>query len=522
MNSPSCFAGVHWFGAAAQARQLMKTKIMSPRLLLILSGVFAAASASGQVIYTWTGGNGTGTELGAATNWGGTLPSTTSGDTAQWNGGVPGNLFLTYSGGFQSGFSASGITFVMTPNQTGSVNIGSPVAASLNLAILNLTNDSASAVFSLGDTTTKVLNIIWRPGNANQLHELVNNSANANIIYPNVRFQSGGGGNHILSFGGTGEWRLTNNLVGFSAATFIQKLGTGIMYWNGPSLGIARGTSSIGSPVTIVDGTLVLQNNSILSSGGFGTTGTQKIVNNGTLQYDAPAQALTLSGVISGTGWVRVSNGTLTLAATNTYTGSTEVTNNGTLVVRSVGGNLNLQGGTLVPGAAGAVSNLIVAGNLNISAGTVLMALNKSLSPSSSSLWVAGAISCSGGTLRLLNFGPDLVASDKFTLFNQPVSGGDSLTIVSPGFTVTNNLASDGSVTVISVAPSAIITPTLAGGSLNLSWPAAWTGLHLQAQTNSQAVGLSSNWFTVSATDATNNYATTLSPNTSGFYRLAP
>ena len=152
MNSPSCFAGVHWFGAAAQARQLMKTKIMSPRLLLILSGVFAAASASGQVIYTWTGGNGTGTELGAATNWGGTLPSTTSGDTAQWNGGVPGNLFLTYSGGFQSGFSASGITFVMTPNQTGSVNIGSPVAASLNLAILNLTNDSASAVFSLGDT----------------------------------------------------------------------------------------------------------------------------------------------------------------------------------------------------------------------------------------------------------------------------------------------------------------------------------------------------------------------------------
>jgi len=58
---------------------------------------------------------------------------------------------------------------------------------------------------------------------------------------------------------------------------------------------------------------------------------------------------------------------------------------------------------------------------------------------------------------------------------------------------------------------------------LNLSWPAGWTGLHLQSQTNSLAVGLSTNWVTIPGTDAGNSYSIT--PDKSKgtvFYRLAP
>ena len=94
--------------------------------------------------------------------------------------------------------------------------------------------------------------------------------------------------------------------------------------------------------------------------------------------------------------------------------------------------------------------------------------------------------------------------------------------MVSPGFSVANNLAVDGSVTVTAAAPPAIITPTLSGGILNLSWPAARTGLHLQAQTNPLTIGLSTNWVAILGSDATNNYATTVNPNASVFYRLAP
>jgi hypothetical protein len=123
--------------------------------------------------------------------------------------------------------------------------------------------------------------------------------------------------------------------------------------------------------------------------------------------------------------------------------------------------------------------------------------------------------------LKLLNYGPALVAGDKFQIFNQAVTG--SMTVLSPGFTVVNN--GDGSFTVQTVAPagSGVIAPNFSGGHLNLSWPAIWTGLHVQVQTNSLAKGLGTNWVTIQGTDTGNSYSTT--PNNSNgsvFYRLAP
>jgi len=125
--------------------------------------------------------------------------------------------------------------------------------------------------------------------------------------------------------------------------------------------------------------------------------------------------------------------------------------------------------------------------------------------------------------LKLVNSGPSVVVGDKFTIFSQPVTGGAVMTIVSPGITFANNLAVDGSVTVSATLPRPTITATLSAGQLNLSWPAGWTGLHLQSQTNSLAVGLSTNWVTIPGTDAGNSYSIT--PDKSKgtvFYRLAP
>lgn len=337
---------------------------LKPQLTRLKHGLglclaLASTAAFGQTTLTWTGGNGTGLDIGAATNWGGTLPSTANGDTAQWDGVVPGNLFLTYNGGLASGFGQNGINFAMTANQTGNVNISSPVGASVNLAIWNFYNNSANAAFSLGNTGANILNIIWRPGNANELHILENNSSSPALIYPNVRLQSGGGVNHVLLFQGSGDWWVTNNIiVANSPGTTVQKTGPGTLFWGGPSRAGALGNGTISSPISIAGGTLVFTHNTVLSPLGSGSTGTQNIENNGALlKYAAPALAMTLSGTISGVAPLEVAAGTLTLSGANTYTGET-ILSGGTLVVNrvetdglngplGVGGTISFTGGTL-------------------------------------------------------------------------------------------------------------------------------------------------------------------------------
>jgi hypothetical protein len=168
---------------------------------------------------------------------------------------------------------------------------------------------------------------------------------------------------------------------------------------------------------------------------------------------------------------------------------------------------------------------LDISNDLDISSGTVVAALNKSSSPSNTTFVVTGAINRTGGSLQLVNYGAPLVVGDKFTIFNKAVTGGASMPIVATGFTVNNNLASDGSVTVATVVPvtSPTITNSVSGGNLTLTWPSG-TGLSLQVQTNSLSTGLSTNWVTIPGTGASTSYTTPVNTaaNTCVFYRLAP
>ncbi len=570
---------------------------------LVLFNLFATTGVFGATII-WNGGNGTGTAIGATTNWsGGVSPNSANGDICQWDGTVPGNLFLTattVNGNFNNG--TPGVSFYVASNHVGSLNIRSIVSSSANIALNGVNIDSGAGAFSLGDGTANVLNIILRPSSAGfpyPVHDWVNNSTNAAVIYPNVRWQAGGGNPHVLLFDGTGDWIVTNN---FSFAgggqLYFVKAGSGTLFWSGPSISGALGAGSIGSPLDFEGGRVVLLAANLLNS--------QRITNNGAmLEYAAPA-AQTLSGPITGTGLLRVSNGTLTLSGASDYTGNTILSGGklianraeipgvngplgnggkisftgGTLVfsvnnvydysprftnapgqaisidtagvnvtftnaLTSGGGSLTklgagtltlaannsydgftsvsagglfvnggnasaattvsggmlggtgtlsglvtmLAGSTLAPGAtAGVIGNFSFNSNLNLG-GNLAIEVNKSLSLSNDFVVVTGVLTNSGaGTLVVSNLGPALAVGDTFTLFSKPLTNGAALTVKGAGVNWINNLAVDGSISVI--APPTLNFTNL-GGSLQLVWSGSFK---LQSQTNNLNAGLGTNW----------------------------
>lgn len=295
------------------------------------------------------------------------------------------------------------------------------------------------------------------------------------------------------------------------------------MVQNGTNTLTLTGTNTYPGGTTISNGTLVVG-----AGGTKGTIGSGPVTDYTALVFDR-SDNLSLSNVISGPGTVvQDGGGTITLTASNTYTGATMVSN-GTLVLNyagnggtnAVGGDMDVSGGTLVLGGVGAISTLNVGGNLNISSGTVVANLHKGLAQSNSVFLVTNTITATGGTLRLLNFGPSVAIGDQFTIFSEAVSGGATMTIESPGFTVVNNLAGNGSVTVTGLAPGQL-TATRSGGQLNLSWPASLMGLRLQIQTNTLKVGLSNNWVDILGTEASNSYSATVGTNGCVFFRMGP
>jgi hypothetical protein len=81
----------------------------------------------------------------------------------------------------------------------------------------------------------------------------------------------------------------------------------------------------------------------------------------------------------------------------------------------------------------------------------------------------------------------------------------------------------DGSVEVVQIVnPTPTnLTFSASGGRLTLGWPADHTGWRLLAQTNGLGLGLSTNWFPVSGSSATNQITFPLAPsNPTVFYRL--
>lgn len=282
--------------------------------------------------------------------------------------------------------------------------------------------------------------------------------------------------------------------------TFNFNGGRLVALGNALTAGVAGGTGSLADFLKGVDVASVQPGGAIIDSGGYDMTITQGL-------QDA------------GGGLTKLGSGLLALNGVNTYTGLTTVSNGSLGGTGSIAGPVTVTaGGTLAPGTS--IGTLTVSNNV-ILGGTTLMELN----PTGSDLLRVTGTLTGGGTLIVTNIGGTLTNGTVFTLFNVPASG--FATTLPAGYTWNNNLASSGTITVVSGGISLMnttptnITYSASGGNLTLSWPSDYTGWLLQAQTNSRSVGLGTNWITIGGSEATNTMTFPVNPaEPTVFYRL--
>jgi autotransporter-associated beta strand protein len=247
------------------------------------------------------------------------------------------------------------------------------------------------------------------------------------------------------------------------------------------------------------------------------------------------------NGVVSVT---TLGSCTVALNGTNSYTGTTTVSN-GTLLVNGVIGTNNVtvvsgtlggggvirgavtvqSGGALAPGGSN-IGTLTISNSLTL-AGTTFIALDKSAATNDNVRGLTGVTY--GGTLSLTNVSAALTTNDTFKIFYAASYNGAlanlSPAIPAPGFAWnTNTLATDGTLRVIQTVSTAPVTMNtlVSANTLTLSWPADHTGWRLQVQTNGISTGLGTNWTDVAGATTTNQMSFPIDP-TSGviFYRIA-
>src|SRR5262249_52702049 len=134
--------------------------------------------------------------------------------------------------------------------------------------------------------------------------------------------------------------------------------------------------------------------------------------------------------------------------------------------------------------------------------------MNFTLGASNATIAVTGDLNLAGtinvnagagftnGTYTLFTYGSALT-------WNAPFLGS-----VPPGYNYTFDTNTVGRVKLTVQATPSLVPPNVAwsenGSQLQLSWPADRIGWHLEVQTNTLTVGLSTNWFTVAGSSGTN------------------
>lgn len=391
------------------------------------------ATAPAQTMRYWTGA-GDGVRLDLDTNWDPVgVPQPT--DIMVWDGRTSSNLFLTFTtGGVQGAFGQLGRDIYLTSQQIHAVTIYGAVGLQSAIRINNITMEPGAGPFTLGLSTTNILDVIWG-GQGGQIHTLLNDSTNPATLEPNVRIRYGGGGAHTLVFTGSGDWVVNHHLrADNNSPTIITKQGTGRLIWT--RVNVATFDSPIQGPLTIEDGTVVLKSANLLD----GMTGNASIaLNAGLLEYDAPVGTANVPYPINGAGQLKVSSGTLMLAGASTFSGNLLLAG-GTLVVNGPeqtgvsgplgqGGTILFQGGTLKWSAANTFDYSSRFSNepgqqYRLDTGGQEVTLASALSSSGGSLVKLGA-----GTLTLTGSagytGPTLVEAGRLVFAGGKAGGGD-------------------------------------------------------------------------------------------------
>jgi autotransporter-associated beta strand protein len=286
----------------------------------------------------------------------------------------------------------------------------------------------------------------------------------------------------------------------------------GTAYFNGGTL------QASASSADFIQGTIismVMSNGLILDDGGF------------TLSIGASALQ---AGDGLGGGLLKEGSGTVYLDAGNSYTGTTVVTNGTLAGVGSISGPMIVRpAGNLGAGDAGAVGTFTINNNLTLQGNASLRIDKTGGSPVQDNVTVSGNITY-GGILTVTNITSDatpLVAGDTNQLFTVSGSASGNFTSIvgSPGAGLAYSFnPASGLLSIVgsSIASNSTnITFSVSGSTLSLSWPADHLGWILQSQTNSLAVGITTNWFDMAGTASVTSTNLTINPaDPTVFYRL--
>jgi autotransporter-associated beta strand protein len=361
----------------------------------------------------------------------------------------------------------------------------------------------------------------------------------------------------------------------------VTKLGPGLLTLAGPNtfaanLNINGGLVRFSTLDTILPGSLGTGGSINFDGGGLqwadGNTDDISVrtstIRSGGATLDVGGNDVTFANTVGNNGagaLTKTGSGTLTLNGNNNYSGNTLISqgvlalgaagalptspriilsNNATLDVsaRSDGtltlgsgrwilGNgtvrgsvLAASGATIAPGFS--IGTLVITNALNFQSNTTnLMELDATTHTND---LIAGLNSVTyGGRLIVTNRNGTLAAGASFKLFSSVSYGGAFTSLTLPTLAGnlywTNKLAVDGTIAVVSAVNTAPTNITVAvnGNILQLSWPADHTGWRLEAQTNQIVAGLSTNWFSLAGSSATNRMDLPMDPaNGSVFFRL--
>jgi autotransporter-associated beta strand protein len=362
---------------------------------------------------------------------------------------------------------------------------------------------------------------------------VASSNAIANVVSP-IAIRNNSGGTSTLELdGSSGSIVVTQDITLRGRSPAI------------PAIINVAGTNTLAGNLTGGDGGSqyrIQSDSGLLTLGSSGTSLTFTTTDLQTLTFQGNG-SFSVAGVISdgsaATSVKKDGNGSMTLGAVNTYSGSTIVTGgaldvngtigSGTVTISGgilggtgiINGQVNVgSGGTFSPGAP--LGTLTINSNLTL-AGNTFVEVNKTTGARDQ---VAGLTGLTyGGTLTVSNVSGTLAPSDSFQIFPATTFTGN-FTGISPalggGLSWSFN-PTNGVLSVVSGIPSTPtnITFSVSGNTLSLNWPASYIGWILQTQTNSLNVGISTNWTDVpGSASMTSTYITNNPANPTVFYRL--
>jgi len=386
----------------------------------------------------------------------GTGPVTISGTVA--NGGS-GNSGLTYAGSSSLTLTGSNSFTGATTVTGGTLQVGNGISGSLAVSSSVTVNTGGTLAVDLASSGTFGSYITTTGANGSAAVSVLGSGTNtfgSNIIGPGAFNQSGSG---LTIFG-------TSSNFTYAGLTNITN---GALQLN---TSLTNSTVSVGVNNGLVFG---LNNPTIGGLTGSGNVALVNGTNAVTLTTGADNASTVYSGVLSGQGGAltKTGTGTMTLSASNTYTGATTVSN----------GTLSLQ-------AAGAVS----AGTFTLSGGTFTQTLDNAIS-GTAAFTQGGATSylynnannytgattlSTTGTAAIANanaFGNGaspvtISAASILQAANSPLTLANNITLTAnPTVNGTNSLTLSGSLTISGTNHTLTSSIPAASGSLTLSGP---------------------------------------------------